>query len=230
MEKLIGDGLPVSLPAFFEANFQDGAVSPHQENGGRAYRSPADGGSGVANGSGRRFYVRTRDAGYSAVDFDFRVDFDTHGFQGNGDRLAYIGLGDGTPYGGFYDEPGQAVGFHLHLDPGDDGGTQYIVRQNFDKDPGFRSDTGRSTTLARPDGTPGGLTQKGLYTAQIIKQGDLLTFSLLFQGRLVLTGRKRLSETAPYLNAENSRLYFGTSAPGVTFRDFRVTSGNRHNG
>jgi parallel beta-helix repeat protein len=231
--------LSAGRSAYFTADFNTAALGPNLRDAAGAYTFSGTGNQrAVSNTSGERNYIRTAETGYSERDFVYRVRFDNTAASGY-DGIVFMGIGDGLPSATNGREPNVGLGYHL--DPADflaDGTTTdpatgklypngvFAVRQNAGQTPGtYLTDLQRSTFVGRLPG-------QGAYIAEVRKVGDTVRFSILdaatkrvvvgSDGKAV-TGTRSLAQAAPFLTAENSRLFFGTTQAGITFDDVSVT-------
>jgi hypothetical protein len=169
------------------------------------------------NSSGSRSYIRTVADNYATVDFTFQVTVTVA--NGGGPNIAFVGIGSGLGDPGYFGEPGGSA--YLRCDP-DDFVSLYGGALNFFTAPGFGPGH-NGVAISSSSNHPG----SGTHRVQIRKQGNLLSFGLhrnYAGGPFVATYSTNLSLSAnlSYLNATNSRLFFGTMAPQTTFDDLSI--------
>ncbi|QNN23247.1 LamG domain-containing protein [Planctomycetales bacterium ZRK34] len=179
-------------------------LHPALEDRGGNYTFSGD----VAENTAGRDFVRTRATDYNTVDFIAEVTYTR--LDSTGPNIAFFGLGDGVPDAGEFGNPYPAL---------------YLETQNLriEQDAAFGSN----------DSTVFALTEPGLGThrLQIIKLGDDITFAVdeNYTGGPFVADQSHtlsLSTVAPFLNAANSRIFFGSenAASRTTFDDLVITT------
>ncbi len=161
-----------------------------------------------------RQYIRTVAADYLGKDFTYEISFTTTfatDIFGTPPRQSMIiGLGSADIQPGFgLHEPVNSLFLRIGT-PSTDGGA--VTLSN-----------GPLTSLA----TLGSITANGLHRARIEKVGDRVTFSVdaFYDGSFKADYAyvvENLAETAPFLTAENTRLFFGTAHNADYFDNMSV--------
>jgi len=167
------------------------------------------------SGVNDRQYIRTVAGDYLGKDFTYEVSFTTSFWPDLANSAAprqsmIIGLGSGDVQPGIGDqEPVNSLFLRVNA-PSTEGGAVNISN-------------GPLLSL----GTLGQISAAGLHRVRIEKTGDRAVFSIdafydgTFQADYSFVV-EHLSQTAPFLNASNTRLFFGTAHAGDYFDDFSV--------
>lgn len=177
-----------------------------------AYTYGANGLTRTQSASGYSFegtdrpLIKTVSGAFLTTDFVFEVDVTAP--TSNTD-LIYVGLGQGTPNPNYYNEPTESFEFRIHNNAYGYYGIHAAV------------DVGQS-------GNPFasiqqiGVFQPGLTTTfRIERSGNDVTLSVPSQSGASVTVPLAL---VPSLNSTNAYLFFGNSAVGTTFSNFRVVA------
>ncbi len=161
--------------------------------------------SGTGNGTDRPM-VKTVSGAFLTTDFVFEVDVKA---PTTNNDIIYVGFGQGTPNPSYYNEPTESFEFRIHnlypyygIDAAVDVG---LVPMGFTFIQGIGSyQTGLTTTF------------------RIARSGNNVTLSVPSQlpGASVTVP----STSVPSLNSTNAYLFFGNTAEGTTFSNFRVVA------
>ncbi|MDX2038526.1 MAG: hypothetical protein SFX72_17905 [Isosphaeraceae bacterium] len=208
------DASSVEAGQYFVDSFDGPSLSPNLVDVDGTYRL----GGGNLRNTGSRNYVRTFAADYILQDFVADLTYSVT--TGGGPAGMFFGMGPGTKNSNFFDEPLQAVFFLDYA--GDWPFFQGVdVRQ--------WPDAGSQLLAENYYFSSGLINQGGFARARIVKIGDSMTFSadLRFDGvqfRPQFQTTIDLSAQTPYLNATNSRLFFGSGSSPTTFHEFSITA------
>lgn len=154
------------------------------------------------NGTDRPM-VTTVSGAFLSEDFEFDVDVNAP--TGNSD-IAFVGFGQGAPNPNYFNEPSESFVFRIHNNVG---GNMIQADEEV-----------LSTTFL-----PNGVNQIGTYstgvttTFRVVRKGNTVTMSVPSQQGASIS--YSLSDISS-LNASNAHLFFGNSAVGTTFSNFRV--------
>jgi len=197
-----------------DLNFSDpltGPTSPHLTVDLSKYTYGASGLTRTSSASGNSYngtdrpLIKTVSGAFLTTDFVFEVDVTAP--TSNTD-LIYVGFGQGIPNPNYYNEPTESFEFRIH----NLGGYQQIDAA---------VDVGQVPMgFAFIQGI--GSYQSGLTTTfRIARSGNDVTLSVPSQTGASVTVPLTL---VPSLNSTNAYLFFGNSAVGTTFSNFRVFS------
>lgn len=160
-----------------------------------------------------RTYIATAATNYNTVDFTYEITFVV---GGGGDGIAFFGIGSGQPNPDFYGEPYGAFFLRQFPDSFGGGATGWTI--STPSDPGNPSENNFASS-AGGDGT---------YRAQLLKSGGSLTLGIdadytggPFAADFAVT--QSLADLG-FLDATNSRLFFGTASSVTTFDNLSITS------
>jgi len=168
-----------------------------QSNDGNTY------GNGDPNSD--RPMVKTVSGAFLSEDFEFDVDVTDP--TSNTD-LIYVGFGQGIPNPNYFNEPTESFEFRIHNIPGNYMGIQAAV------------DAGQSPPNGFIFNQQIGTFQPGVTTTfRIVRSGNNVTLSVPSQPGASVTVPLSL---VPSLNSTNAYLFFGNTAIGTTFSNFRV--------
>jgi hypothetical protein len=173
------------------------------DRGAAIYRQPLD-----TAGKQSRGYIRTLATDFCDRDFTFEATFDVRPsatYKPDGTHFVFVGIGDGVPNRGFYDEVATGLALVFLVDDGQ----LFVQLQSPD------------ATIANPKNTrvaplaAAGILQPGKHRVRVTKFGDKIrfTFDADYDGRFSADFHGRdidLRTVAPLLNATNSRLFVGT--------------------
>ena len=148
--------------------------------------------------------VKTVSGAFLTEDFEFDVDVTAP--TSNTD-LIYVGLGQGIPNPNYFNEPTESFKFRIHNNIAGYYGIQAAV------------DVGQISMGFAFD-QPIGVLQPGVTTTfRIVRSGNNVTLSVPSQPGASVTVPLTL---VPSLNSANAYLFFGNTAVGTTFSNFRV--------
>jgi hypothetical protein len=157
-----------------------------------------------------RQYIRTSASDYNLQDFTYEVTFTTTALPQTSINFIGIGSGDRRPGSEFgHNEPWDSLFFRIHA-PNVDGGFVSI------------SNLAASNLVAL-----GAIPNAGTHRARIQKTGSAITFSIdadydgTFDSDMTHAFPNMIA-VAPFLDATNSRLFFGTTFPDDSFDDMTV--------
>lgn len=170
--------------------------------------------NGVAqNNASQRTYISTAATNYNTVDFTYEITFSV---RGGAYGIAFFGIGSGQPNPDFYDEPYGA--FFLRQAPSSfaRGETSWTISTPTDPE-----NPSENIFLYSGGGD-------GTYRAQLLKSGSSLTLGIdgnytggPFAADFTIT--KSLADLS-FLDATNSRLFFGTGDSATTFDNLSITA------
>lgn len=161
--------------------------------------------SGRINGTDRPV-VRTRSDQYLARDFVFEVDV---AFAGDGEDIAFVGMGDATTTAPF-NEPGGAFGFRIHFLP-----TNREVRLAALTLPQ------KGMPITYPfEQVVGNVPENGVVTLRLERAGDQITG--LVPGQDGSGHTVRISDYSSVLRSGRGVLYLANTAEGTVFSNAKV--------
>jgi poly(3-hydroxybutyrate) depolymerase len=157
----------------------------------------------------QRTYVVTSHNDFRDKNFIFEVTVHTQD-GGSGGGIAFVGFGPGAPNPSYYGEPTSSIAVTLR--PSDWHGGRTTLNHNLAELADF--------------GQYGQIHGGGRHRIQIIKDGDLLTFNLDrdYNGVIFFTDHTYTIDLSTFggLDADNTRLFFGTGSSFTTFEDLNL--------
>ena len=135
---------------------------------------------------------------------DFEFDVDVNAPASNSD-IAFVGFGQGVPNPGYYNEPSESFVFRIH------------------------NNVGGNMIQADEEVLSGTFLPNGINTIGTYQTGVTTTFRIVRSGNTVTMSVPSLGASHTYslsdissLSTSNAHLFFGNSATGTTFSNFRV--------
>ena len=198
--------LSASAAVSFSENFAGGTLNSALQAPSPNYYS-FNGPATIAEASDRS-YIATTATDFLAADFTATLTYTI----ASGNDSMFVGIGNGTPAGGFYGEPDKAI--YLRACPPNFGSGQVHVTIN-----NGAGSVNEGATLVN-------LLSGATSRVQITKTGDSLTFALDYNsssGTFVADYSQTfsLASSVGFLDNSDSRFFFGTQA-GVTFNALDV--------
>jgi VCBS repeat-containing protein len=192
-------------------NFTDGTLDPAFEDVDTAFEV----GGGVIRREpntdvGDRRYIRTVAADFHASDWTYDVTFTMDSMTDF--NIHYVGFGEGERNPANWTESAHAVILRIH--------PEHLV--------GGRVDLAITKSLGEAGyhyiEQIGSLGRYGTFHARVQKSGNNVTLSILDANGGPISGTVNIATQAPFLDATNSRLFFGTALSGESFDDLSITT------
>lgn len=164
-------------------------------------------GSANKTGGGRN-YVSTVATDYLNVDFVMTIDYTLA--DGGGPGIAFFGIGSAAPNGTWFGTPADSFWAESRPSDFDTGDVQWSTMSGFGSSP--------------PEVSFGN-AGNGSHRFRIEKTGDNITmsFDAGANGSFDGSATRSLSSDLTFLNASNSRLFFGTEGGNATFDNLAIT-------
>jgi hypothetical protein len=203
--------------AKLSAHLQD-TDSEYQLEKGSIHRKGEEGPA-----SANRHYITTVRHDYASGDWMYEITFFSPLFAP--DDILFIGVGEALPDPEYFNEPRNSLNFRIHQ-----GEFAFFTNWRVDvaaHSVGFGEFTYFDMAIGflPPNGPDG-----GLFTARIRKIGSQLTFEILDTDPPIVTTVADLASAAPFLDATNSRIFFGNASGAYAYGDMRVSPPAIHKG
>lgn len=205
--------------AFFVERFMGATLGSHLQDAdsgfqlGKGYVHRA-GNEGFA--SANRHYLTTVRHDYISGDWTYDVTFFSP-IYAPPDDILFIGLGEAIPDPSYFNEPQNSINFRIHQ-----GLFAFFTGWRVDvaaHSLGYGEFTYFNIAVGYlPPTWPGG----GLFTARIRKSGSEVTFEILDANPPITVTIPDVRFAAPFLDASNSRIFFGNASGEYLFDDMRI--------
>ena len=173
--------------------------------------------------SANRHYITTARHDYLSRDWTYDITFFSPTFAP--DDILFIGLGEAVPDPSYFNEPQNSVNFRIHQ-----GEFAFFTGWRVDvaaHSVGFGVFTYFDIAVGfLPPNAPEG----GLFTARIRKSGTEVTFQILDTDPPIVVMIPDVRVAAPFLDASNSRIFFGNASSEYLYSDIRVLPAAVHTG
>lgn len=215
---LVSTGEASAQSAFFVERFMGTKLGTHlvdadsefQLGKGYVHRS---GNEGPA--SANRHYITTARHDYLSRDWTYDITFFSPTFAP--DDILFIGLGEAVPDPSYFNEPQNSINFRIHQ-----GEFAFFTGWRVDvaaHSVGFGVFTYFDIAVGF---LPPNAIDGGLFTARIRKSGTEVTFQILDTDPPIVVTIPDVRLAAPFLDASNSRLFFGNASSDYLYSDMRV--------
>jgi hypothetical protein len=200
---LTGCAFPAAAAVSISENFNGATVNA-------SLSAPAGwdfNGSANKTGGGRDF-VSTVATDYLNVDFVMNIDYTLAG--GGGPGIVFFGIGSAVPNPSWFGTPSDSFWAESRPSDFDAGDVQWSTMAGAGINP-------PEVTFAT--------ASDGSHRFRIAKTGDSITLSIDIGANGTFDGSvtRSLSTDLPFLNATNSRLFFGTEGGNATFDNLSIT-------
>lgn len=206
------------MSSFFVERFMAGTLNVHLQDVDGKFLVEAAAihvGGNEGNASANRHYVTSVRSDYRATDWTYEITFNAPSFAF--DDILFIGVGEGVPDVGYFNEPRNSLNFRIHQ-----GYSAFGTGWRVDV-AAHGNDYGASTfTYLQSIGQLSQGPWGGSITARITKVGNQITFEILDAVPAISLTIPDIASAAPFLNPLNSHIFFGNASNQYSFSDLRV--------
>jgi hypothetical protein len=211
-------GVASAQSAFFVERFMGATLGAHlrdadgafQLDKGYVHRTGSEG-----FWSANRHYITTARHDYLSSDWTYDVTFFSPIYAP--DDILFIGMGEALPDPSYFNEPQNSINFRIHQ-----GLFAFFTGWRVDvaaHSIGYGEFTYFDIAVGYlPPISPEG----GVFTARIRKSGNQVTFEILDADPPIAVTIPDIRFTAPFLDASNSRIFFGNATGEYEFSDMRI--------
>jgi hypothetical protein len=202
--------------AFFVERFMGAGLGVHLADGDSQFllgKGYVDRSGNEGPASTNRHYLTTARHDYVSRDWTYDITFDSPASAP--DDILFVGVGEAVPDASYFNEPRNSLNFRIHQG-------LYGFGNGWRVDVAAHS-VGYGVFTCREMGVgnlPPTASNTGTFTARIRKSGNEMTFQIL--GTPILVTVPDVRSCAPFLNASNSRIFFGGASGEYLFSEMRV--------
>lgn len=181
-------------------------------NNGRVSRKGND-----ESQSADRHYIHTKMANFLTKDFVYEVTLRSAAESQFylPDDIIFIGIGEATSDAAYFNEPKNSVTFRVH-----EGSESFGTGRRVDVSANISG--GKNSYFQTIGHLPNILIKGEPVRFQIIKNGKKVTFKVLGMKPEISHTIANISKAAPFLNSENTYLFFGNASSSYAFDDMIV--------